>query len=109
MPSDIKTRLLQPTNIPQIIEIDWTSVSGSIKFQGVCGSCYAFATADAVSAMYSLFKFGFNVPLSVQQIVDCPSNGLTFGCGGGFLEGAYAYMQTNGITTNFQYKYTGKA
>jgi hypothetical protein len=80
MPSDIKTRLLQATGIPQIIEIDWTSVSGSIKFQGVCGSCYAFATADAVSAMYSLFKFNFNVALSVQQIVDCPSNGLTFGC-----------------------------
>lgn len=57
--------------------------------------------------MYSLFKFDFNVPLSVQQIVDCPINGLTFGCEGGFLEGAYAYMQTNGITINFQYKYTG--
>jgi C1A family cysteine protease len=90
-------------------EVDWAPFSGAIKFQGVCGSCYAFATADAVGAMYTLFKFNFNVALSVQQIMDCSRNGLTYGCEGGFLEGAYSYIQTNGITTDYQYKYTGIA
>lgn len=58
--------------------------------------------------MNAIYKFGFNAPLSVQQIVDCSSKGLTFGCSGGFIEGAYAYMQTMGITTNFEYQYTGR-
>ena len=96
-----KSRLLQTTNQPQPIEIDWTQISGAIKYQGVCGSCYAFATSDAVSAMYAIYKFGFNVALSVQQIIDCSKSGLTYGCAGGFLEGAYAYIQTNGLTINF--------
>jgi len=58
--------------------------------------------------MNAIYKFGFNVPLSVQQVIDCANKGLTYGCSGGFIEGAYAYMQTIGLTTDFQYKYKGK-
>lgn len=63
---------------------------------------------DALNAINSIFKFGFFVPLSVQQITDCSSNGLTFGCNGGFIEGAYAFVQCARITTDFAYKYKAK-
>jgi hypothetical protein len=65
--------------------IDHTLASGSVKFQGNCGSCYAFAAADCLGALNSISSFGFFVSLSVQQIIDCSTNPLTFGCDGGFL------------------------
>ena len=77
-----------------------------MRHQGYCGSCYALATADALSSMNSIYRFGFFISLSTQQLLDCPNNGLTFGCQGGFLEGAYSYMQYAGITTDFAYSYT---
>lgn len=79
--------------------------TGTIKDQGVCGACYSFATSDAVASLNAILTFGFFVPLSVQQIVDCADNGLTYGCHGGFLEGAYSYVQMNGLMTDYSYPY----
>jgi hypothetical protein len=67
------------------VNIDWTMYSGNVKYQGNCGACYAFTTVDTVAALNAINTFGFFVPLSIQQIVDCVDNGLTFGCNGGFL------------------------
>ena len=77
--------------------IDWTVHAGKIRYQGVCGACYTFATSDVVGSLYAIYKFGFFVMLSTQQVIDCSTNGLTYGCNGGFLEGSYAYMQIKGI------------
>ncbi|CAM5999501.1 unnamed protein product [Sphagnum balticum] len=79
--------------------------SGSIKYQGICGACYAFSSVDTVAALNAINTFGFFVPLSVQQIIDCVDNGLTYGCSGGFLEGAFTYIQMKGITTDYSYPY----
>ncbi len=65
--------------------IDWTVNAGKIRYQGVCGACYTFATSDVVGSLNSIYKFGFFVPLSTQQVIDCSTNGLTYGCNGGFL------------------------
>jgi hypothetical protein len=67
------------------IVIDWTYHAGAARYQGICGACYTFASSDAVASLYSIYKYGFFVPLSTQQVVDCSNNGLTYGCGGGFL------------------------
>lgn len=55
--------------------------------------------------MNAIKKYSFFVSLSVQQIIDCVDNGLTFGCNGGYLEGAFTYMQLNGVTTEQSYPY----
>ncbi len=67
------------------INIDHILSSGAVKYQGNCGACYAFAAADCLGALNAISSFGFFVSLSVQQIVDCSTNPLTFGCDGGFL------------------------
>jgi hypothetical protein len=95
------------------VDIDWTIYAGSIKYQGFCGACYAFASVDTFSAINAISKYSFFIPLSVQQVIDCSSNGLTFGCSGGYLEGAFTYIQLNGINHEQAYPYssavTGKA
>jgi hypothetical protein len=58
---------------------------GPVRYQGYCGACYAFTTVDTVAAHNAIHHSGFFFPLSVQQIIDCVDNGLTHGCGGGYL------------------------
>ncbi len=89
--------------------IDWTLHSGKIRYQGICGACYTFATSDVLASLYSIYKFGFFVPLSTQQVIDCSTNGLTYGCNGGFLEGSFSFMQMKGIQTEVNYPYTSAA
>lgn len=79
--------------------------SGNVKDQGLCGACYAFAAADTTSALNAINIYSFFVPLSAQQIVDCTNNSLTYGCNGGYLEGAFTYIQLYGITTAHNYPY----
>lgn len=68
----------------EIVNIDWSISSGKVRFQGTCGACYAFTAVETFAARYSR-SFGFYLPLSIQQVVDCADNGLTFGCRGGYL------------------------
>lgn len=56
--------------------------------------------------MNAIKKYSIFISLSVQQVIDCSNNGLTFGCSGGYLEGAFSYIQLNGITTEQAYPYT---
>jgi hypothetical protein len=60
-------------------------MSGSIRSQGLCGSCYAFTTADTIASINAIYYYKTFLPLSVKQILDCNTNNLSFGCEGGFL------------------------
>jgi len=68
---------------------DWVAAGGvtSVKNQGSCGSCWAFA-ATAVHESYQILKNkrGNDLNLSPQQLMDC-STGSPYenhGCGGGY-------------------------
>lgn len=86
--------------------IDWVKKAKleQVLSQGVCGSCWAFASAQAVQAAYSI-KTGKKVNLSQQQLVDCDKT--SDGCYGGMLHTAMDYIQSNGLESNEDYKYTG--
>lgn len=86
--------------------IDWSIYAGPIKYQGFCGACYAFTAVDTLAIVNAISRYSFYIALSVQQIIDCANNNLTFGCSGGYLEGAFTYIQLNGITTEQVYPYT---
>ena len=70
--------------------IDWRDVNGisyvsSVKDQGDCGGCFAFAAATVLE--YWLKKHGHPPSISVQHLLDCTStrNGPNDGCQGGGL------------------------
>ena len=74
----------------------------SVKVQGTCGSCWAFA---AVGMFESLIKRsdGIEEDLSEQQLVNCVPE--TSGCDGGFGWYAHLYMIDNGIVRESVYPY----
>jgi len=84
--------------------INWTEKSKLSKVyqQGNCGSCWAFATTQAVEALYGI-KNNASVSLSKQQLVDCEVS--SNGCQGGDLHSAMEYIQTYGLETEKDYRY----
>ncbi len=92
-------------------EFDWRSqgVVSSIRNQGGCGSCYAFATTAVIESFYAIQtdsqKF---IDFSPQQVVDCSSNG-NYGCNGGDFGPTFNYLLEQGgkIATEDSYPYIG--
>ena len=65
--------------------IDWrgSGAIGSVKDQGVCGSCWSFSASQAMSAAWWMATGDF-VSLSEQQILDCAwGYGYNHACDGG--------------------------
>jgi len=88
--------------------VDWRthtpSVVSDVKDQGQCGSCWAFATTEAIESFWALAGNDL-VVLSPEQIVDCDSTDA--GCNGGDTTTAYAYVtEAGGLDTEASYPYT---
>ncbi|CAD5231245.1 unnamed protein product [Bursaphelenchus okinawaensis] len=91
-------------------EWDWRKHNGvsPVRDQGPCGSCWAF-TAVAMVESYYLIKKNKTLNLSVEQVLDCTYGNKTYfgwGCKGGNLVGAMAYIRDNGLTTEKELPYT---
>lgn len=75
----------------------------SVRDQGQCGSCWAFATVAVMEAGYKK-AYGSLPALSEQQLVDCDPNDS--GCGGGWPDRAFAYLKTKSLMKRADYPYT---
>ena len=103
--------LLPASSLPS--HVDWRSagVVSTIKDQGHCGSCWAFA-ATATLESHVAIKTGLLNELSPQQFVECAQNlnhcGGTGGCAGSTAELAWDYLAKSGtgMFGSFQYPYT---
>lgn len=73
---------------------DWRDQGGlpSVKNQGGCGSCWAFATVGPLECNIML-KDGVEVDLSEQWLVSCNRDG--WGCGGGWWAHDYHEWKTD--------------
>ena len=76
-----------------------------IRDQAKCGSCWAFGASEALSDRYSIFSNGtINVVLSPQELVSCDST--NHGCGGGWIQNAWDYLERFGISDDSCYPYS---
>ena len=80
-----------------------------VKNQGSCGSCWSFASAEAVESRWFL-KTGELQELSEQFILDCTPNphdcGGSGGCGGGTAKLAYERLAAlGGLPSEWTYPY----
>mmetsp|Transcript_15166 Transcript_15166/g.26735 ORF Transcript_15166/g.26735 Transcript_15166/m.26735 type:complete len:356 (-) Transcript_15166:77-1144(-) len=81
-------------------------VVSKVKFQGFCGSCWAFSTTGALEA-HTTIQTKKRLLYSEQQLVDCAQDFNNHGCKGGLPAQAYQYAQYNDLETEDEYPYWG--
>ena len=91
-------------------QLDWRA-NGAVtkpKNQGVCGNCWAHATAGAIEGVNAL-RTGVLTEVSVQQLVDCvrPPKYESEGCRGGYVEEAMEWAIERGLVSHASYPITG--
>jgi len=83
---------------------NWTSVwTFPPENQGICGSCWSFATTAVIDAAYKI-KLGKNVTTSKEYLLEC-SKTFNNQCHGGSPLMAFDYVQANGIASQASYPY----
>jgi C1A family cysteine protease len=104
--------------IPQVLvnnfvapnDMDWNDKGAvaTVKDQGQCGSCWAFATAGVLESWWFISqKLTTVLDLSAQQMVDC-SKDTCYGCQGGWPYKALEYVQKKGLCGWKDYPYTAR-
>ncbi|XP_054155198.1 cathepsin B-like [Oppia nitens] len=74
-----------------------------VRDQGTCGSCWAFATVEAISDRICVASNGKQqVEISAEDLVSCCSS-CGFGCNGGYPESAWSYYQHTGLVSGGLY------
>ena len=90
---------------------DWRSkgVVSNIRYQGQCGSCWAFSGTSTLESATAI-KTGVLNDLSEQQGVDCSTikeGWKDMGCNGGWYYDLWSYITANGgLTSESCYPYT---
>jgi C1A family cysteine protease len=101
---------IQPVIIPNFNCSEKRSFNGrnlgwvtSVKFQGNCGSCWAFAATATVETSYK--KFGNKtLDLSEQQLLNCTDGS----CGGWNISGTFNWLLSNSVCNEGKYPYRAR-
>ena len=113
-----ESRRLGQTDLPMTIEpvsslpesVDWRTkgITTPVKNQGMCGSCWAFASTAVLESHIAL-QTDVLFELSEQQLVSCASNpmhcGGAGGCTGATADIAFEHVMLNGIVGEYSFGY----
>ena len=94
-------------------EWDWRNRHGRnwmtpARYQGDCGSCWAFAVLGALEARVNLyFNQTINYELSAEELISCISSANS--CSGGFTQAGLSYAKNNGIVKDSCFHYVQAA
>jgi len=105
--STINDAVCQPiSNTTLPTSWDWRNknIVTSVKSQGSCGSCWAFASTATIESQWAL-KTKQLIDLSEQDLVNCAT---TNGCGGNSIDSAYSYVINNGEAQESAQLYAAK-
>lgn len=86
---------------------DWREqIPFHVKDQQSCGSCWAFASVEALEETYEEVNGAEWVNLSEQELVDCSGWTGNMGCNGGWMYWAYDYvLKAGGLASESDYPY----
>lgn len=79
--------------------VDWRDqgVISDVKYQGSCGTCWAFVTTGLIESRYAI-DYGTLISISEQQVMDCSRNDINQACTGGNQYTAIVGWQGNFYT-----------
>jgi len=96
------------SKLPDFVDWRWKSAVTPVKDQGMCGSCWAFASIGALESNVAL-ETSLLVDLSPQELVSCVPNprecGGDGGCLGSIAQLAYTYVAQHGIVEEWKFGY----
>lgn len=97
------------SSLPQRVNWVTAGIITPVKHQGQCGSCWAFTATALVESLYKR-KYGYDVDLSEQELVDCATHSpyLNYGCRGGFNTNGLNYYKVKGSRLESQYPYRAR-
>jgi len=90
--------------------VDWTEEGAvtSVKDQGACGSCWAFAATASMESSKIIYGDGIESDTSEQELVDCDTK-KDDGCNGGWYDWAWDFvLEEGGIASEEDYPYTAR-
>lgn len=106
--SRISARAAEPIYQPGPASLNWTALGlvTPVKYQGSCGSCWAFAAVGVVDSI--LRKRNIVTEVAPQQLVDCATEGC-WGCSSGWTYYALDYVMKNFMIMEYYYPYVAQA
>ncbi|HME45283.1 MAG TPA: C1 family peptidase [Syntrophorhabdales bacterium] len=99
-----------PSSLSVPTHFDWRDNGGnyvtSIKNQGNCGSCWAFASTGALESatLITTGKPNTDLDLSEQMLISCGNAGS---CSGGYIDDAANYIRDTGLPAESCFPYGG--
>jgi len=79
-----------------------------VRDQSNCGSCWAFATVEAISDRICIHSNQtLQTRISAQDLLTCCGFSCGNGCNGGYPAAAWSYFRNTGIVTGWNYNTTG--
>jgi cathepsin B len=109
---ELKRTNLKSTEIPESFDLrtahpECSSISGHVRDQSNCGSCWAFGSTEALNDRYCIATGDNKKLLSAEDTAACCTGaecGFSMGCNGGQPAGAWRWFTHEGVSSGGDYE-----